>query len=692
MGFLHGGFLFGLGSLALPLLFHFLRRQQVRRVPFSTLRFFQLIQRRSSMLFRIGHLLLLLLRLAVLAFVTLLFAQPFFTDPDLRHWNSGPRTLVLLVDNSASMGARRPDGSRLRDGLAARLAARLVPVDARDRLHVLALSPRARRVYAGALGDFDPAALPGVTAAGADWDGGLAEASEIYDREQASDRVLLLVSDFQAADWNADRVRRLPKATVELLRPGVPPRVNAGLVTVEEDGARAVTGRPWAVRATVSRGKLVDAGGPRTLELVRRRRQGPPEVLAEAQLPAEAVAALRFETRFDEVGSVDLALRLRGEPDGLEVDDELPLRVEVGGPQRLLCWNGDPRPAHLYDELFYLEKAARAAGLEVDVVSRAEELALRDPEGYAAFHLVNVADPRGSEAFVARLLEARGALVLWLGDKVQPEAWAPWLRQELDQVALIGRASHRSGAPWSYASPGELVDSLQGLRSQRFWKGIASRGYWFLEPGAAFQPGGVLARHADRTPALYGGRAGRGFVLLVNAGADLEDSDLPMHPIFPALIRRSGLFGEGPLPTYRAGEPVRFPVDDERQAENMMVRTPDGRQVLLRPELGGGSLGAVLRDTLVPGLYGLVEGTGPGARTSSFQVRPDPAESILDPLEPRALALLLPTSRGRSPDPAPASPVRLRDLLLLGLCLALLGEAWLVGYLETSREGMPEAR
>ena len=75
MGFLHPSFLAGLGALALPLLFHLLRRSQVREETFPTLRFFRLIQKRSTFLFRVGHLLLLLLRLSILVLITLLFVQ-----------------------------------------------------------------------------------------------------------------------------------------------------------------------------------------------------------------------------------------------------------------------------------------------------------------------------------------------------------------------------------------------------------------------------------------------------------------------------------------------------------------------------------------------------------------------------------------------------------------------------------------
>lgn len=686
MSFLHPGFLFGLLTLSLPLLFHFLKRRRVRKAVFPTLRFLTLIQKRSSVLFRVGNLLLLLLRISLLVLVVLLFAQPFFLDPALRHWNSGPRALIVLWDNSASMAARNPEGGSLQDELRERLGTLLSPVDPRDQLHVLALSPRAHSVYSGPLEEFQLDQLPAATGAGADWDGAIAEAHQILHREAASDRLLVLASDFQAADWDAARASSLPLAGLVRLRPSSRPGFNAGIVQVEEVGATAVAGQPWSVRVEVSRGRLFPPGANLRLQLVELG-EGREEILGEQEVPTESRSSHRFEVAFDQLREVRLELRLRGVEDALDFDDRVPLRLEVRGPRRILCWNGDPRPARLYDEVFYLEKAARAAGLEVEQVQGAADLEARDPERYVAFHLANVPDPNGVDPFVEEMLEAGGALVVWAGDKTEPTAWHQGFLRERAGLELFGRATLAHPAPWSYAQPPQLPAALEGLGASKFWTGIASRGYWFLREHEGGGRARVLALHKDGTPAVLVLRAGNGLVVWVNSGADLEDSDLPMHPVFPALLRRTSLFGEGPLPTHLVGEPVFFPVRHQRQAEQMVVLTPSGHQVPLRPELQGERLEAIFRDSRELGVHRLVEGTGAQAVTRWFQVRGDPEESLLAPLDEARLETLLPAtdSEGGLPRARTRGP-RLREVLLLLLCLVLLGESWLVGYLESRGE------
>lgn len=699
MGFLHPSFLAGLGALALPLLFHLLRRSQVREEAFPTLRFFRLIQKRSTFLFRVGHLLLLLLRLSILVLITLLFAQPFFTSPQLRSLNSGPRTVVVLFDNSASTGARMPPRAirspddtpapaTVHDALRAQLMPELTPVDARDRLVLIALSPRAQRAYSGPLEDFLPEYLPPVTAAGADWIGGLAEAQAALTERDISDPQLVLASDFQAGDpWSSGELE-FPKASIHVVRPAPLPQVNAGLVEVREQGAAAVAGRPFEIRAKVHRGLLLRPGSGLTLELVQEPGTAREVVLWKEAVPEVPMATMTATVTLERPGPTRLLLRLEGRDDALDIDDQVELFVDVGEPRRILAINGDPRPAQLYDELFYLRKAAEAAELSVDELEDMADLQYRDPRAYAAIHVANVADPTPARPFLEKVLEGQGAVVLWLGDKVQAETWAGLL-EEVASVELYGRASQAQGAPWSYGAPSIRLQAMKGLEASKFWRGLSSRSYWFLRSLPGFDPATVLARHEDETPAVMVLSVGRGAVVLVNAGADLEDSDLPMHPVYPAIIRRSTLLADRPLPRYQAGELVRIPVQNARQADNLLAITPDGRQVPIRPELSGEALSGVLRDTLVPGIYRLVEGTGSGSSERRFQVRPAPEESVLRPMDSSALEEALPARAAHDGDTGASSGggLRLRDLLLLALGLVLLAEAYVVGYLEAPREG-----
>lgn len=686
MSFVHPLFLLGLGSLALPLLLHLLKRRKVQRVDFPTLRFFHSIRRRSSLLLRVGNLLLLLLRLGALVAVTLLFAQPFFRDPSLRHWNSGPRTTVVLWDDSRSTAAQLGDGRPVHAWLREALGREFAGASRRERVEVIALAPRARQVFAGAAHELDPAALPAPCGARADWKGGAEMARRLFTDRGVNDRTLLLASDMPSTEVTREVAERLPPAVLRLLHPPDPPTRNDALVAVVEQGATAIEGAPYRVQAEVAR---FGAGArpARLVELVRLGEGGTPTRLAAAELPDQARATVNFDVRLGGRGLAQLAVRLQGAADALPADDQVPLAVQVGGARRILALDGEPNPAPLYDELFYLQKAAGAAGLEVDALSEAAPLEFRDPAGYGAVHLANWADPEAVRPFLRRHLDAGGTAVLWLGDQLDAEAWNRGLLAELGHLTLRGRASHEKPRSWRYAASSTLPPRLAALAAAKYWIGVQASSYWFLEHGPGFDPRSVLAEQRDRTPALVVARAGRGHVVYVNAGADVEDGDLPTHPVFPSLVLRTAALGDERLDTYAAGDEVRVPLE-EGATLDLEVLTPSGARVPLRPELVGEALVARFTDTREPGIYRLIQGGGEGQRETLVQVRADSAESDLAPASAQDLARLFPgASEGQAA--APQGGLRLRELLALLLAVFLVLEAALVGHLEAAPPAQP---
>lgn len=108
MSFLAPLFLFGALTIALPVIFHFIRRSVRERVPFSSLMFLTPSPPRLTRRSRLEDLLLLLLRCLVVLLIASAFARPYLRRalpfPD----QSGTgRRILLLIDTSASM--RRPD-------------------------------------------------------------------------------------------------------------------------------------------------------------------------------------------------------------------------------------------------------------------------------------------------------------------------------------------------------------------------------------------------------------------------------------------------------------------------------------------------------------------------------------------------------------------------------------------------------
>lgn len=104
MSFLAPLFLAGAAAIALPILFHLIRRTTRERMPFSSLMFLRPSPPRVTRRSRLENILLLLLRCLVLCLLALGFARPFFQRPmpAQPHADAG-RRIVVLVDTSASM-------------------------------------------------------------------------------------------------------------------------------------------------------------------------------------------------------------------------------------------------------------------------------------------------------------------------------------------------------------------------------------------------------------------------------------------------------------------------------------------------------------------------------------------------------------------------------------------------------------
>jgi len=104
MSFLAPLFLFGALAVALPIIFHLVRRSSREHLPFSSLMFLRPTPPRMTRRNRLEHIFLLLLRCLVISLLALGFARPFFQKP----MPSSPpsetgRKIILLVDTSASM-------------------------------------------------------------------------------------------------------------------------------------------------------------------------------------------------------------------------------------------------------------------------------------------------------------------------------------------------------------------------------------------------------------------------------------------------------------------------------------------------------------------------------------------------------------------------------------------------------------
>ena len=108
--FANPALLFGALAAALPVIIHLISRRKVRRQQFSDLRFLDEVQARQSRSLGIRRWLLLLLRVLALLCLALAVAQPRWGG--LAASGRGARSILFVVDSSASMQSQLEGGTR----------------------------------------------------------------------------------------------------------------------------------------------------------------------------------------------------------------------------------------------------------------------------------------------------------------------------------------------------------------------------------------------------------------------------------------------------------------------------------------------------------------------------------------------------------------------------------------------------
>lgn len=111
MQFLFPGFLIALAALILPIIIHLFYFRRFKKVYFTNVKFLKEVKEETSNRRKLRNLMVLLSRLAALAFLVFAFAQPFI--PQNKEVKKGKKSVSLFIDNSFSMSALSQDVSLL---------------------------------------------------------------------------------------------------------------------------------------------------------------------------------------------------------------------------------------------------------------------------------------------------------------------------------------------------------------------------------------------------------------------------------------------------------------------------------------------------------------------------------------------------------------------------------------------------
>jgi len=746
--FLAPWFLLGLLSVTIPLILHLRRSRRTQKIVFSTTQFFDEDFIRSARRARIQDILLMMLRMALLAFFALALAQPLVRSKGLAGLlglGGDARRVGIVLDDSASMGALSERGVLLERAKAGALVVldELSPARGDKATVVLAgrretgpktlfdeptadIEALRRAVEEVALSDLATdlagairTAAQSLGVADASPGSGVRGGAEIY-----------VFSDFQESALPAGRSLALrPGAGLLLVSAQPRTRVTAevSVDVIQYGAARPMLGVPFAFRAALTN----HGAAPCTAEvslIVDDKATSRKEV----QMPAGRARIVRFTHRFAKPGwhsgRIEIAPS-EGAADALVVDNRRHFALFVEERLRVLAVNGAPSEIAARDELFFFRlalsvqpddaapagAATATAPVIVDQISPAELTLPRLGDSRLVI-LANVSNlsPSALEA-LEHYVDRGGNLAITLGDRVDPKAYNAWVGEHRlhggllpgrltklietsdEDAALPAQAPEDAGFIASVnekhpALAGFGAGDLGSLSSVRFTR------RYEIEPDRA----DVLMRGPSGEALLVERRFGQGRVMLFASTIDRDWTSFPLQPTYvPWLYRMVSYLAAqrtGRANFVRTGEVVALPASTT-QSQPLQITRPDGASGYAEPDPRDPAATAanVFTDTERAGVY-TVRSAG-GAETGPpqllFAANTPPEESDPRPLDREELEMAVGPDTPLAMIDEPESVTEagrlarqghgLWDVLLGVALLAALVEPWIANRLSRRR-------
>jgi len=656
--FLSPLFLVGVAAAGIPLVIHLSRSRRTKRMPFSTTRFFTDRFVRSYRMSRLKEMLLLVARMALFAVFAAALARPLFL-PQGRAFLTGRRCVVLVVDNSASMGyvqggvsliERAKAGAReLLDGLREGDTASIVLAGRRaDGPETIFPEPTSE------LGDVRQALdQVGLTTLGTDLTGAIARAEGVAAASNARSREIYVLSDLQDAGWELRDEEGGGQSESEYLyffvrlRPEQPE--NLSVTAIHYAAARPMVGIPFSVRPHIrnegSGAAAADVAlfidddkvGEKRLDEVRAGRWTVP----------------RFHHTFSSggwhSGYVEVVPDVERSHDGLLADNRRYFAFEVLDSVPVLAVNGSPSNVARLDELFFLRTALTASGegespIRLQVTTPGE---LQDAE-LAAYPLIILANVESLPLAAVEKLEAYvdrgGSLFVFLGDKANRVFYNSQLAApaRLHGGLLPGRLGDLAGDPEaSEPGAGFVADvafdhpALAAFEDPGFarLRGVTFKALWSVEPGT---DSSLLMRTSNGAPLLCERTFGKGRVLLFASTCDRDWTDFPVRPAFlPWIHRLVAYLVQEPLGRdgfIATGEVVPLRVSAGTGIQPLLIKTPDG--TLAHPvTTTDPAAPLVFEETMQTGIYAAHEADEPPRLAGLFAANLEAYESDLTYLD-----------------------------------------------------------
>ena len=644
MSFLNWALLGGAAAFLVPLLIHLLNRSRFRTVEWGAMHLLETAIQSNNRRIKIEQLILLLIRCAIPIIFAACLARPVLTN-----WQTlpgeTPKSMVVLLDNSYSMEAQGTSGS-LYDQAVSDLTEVVSQLHVGSEITVLCLGGRVTPLFDSAVFDADMVVKqlrerPGGYSA-VDTAGGLQAALTALSEASHQHREILLVSDFQKANWtNLDegfeqRIageldQQAVRPQVTMLKIPTQQRDNICLDSFDYSRAALGVGQTLRLRANLRNYGEKSYAAVNVTLLV----DGKSESVTQLPLAAGATSQVLFTHQFEVAGSHVVEVVVDAD-DGLQQDNRLAASITVIDRIDVLLVDGAPSRTPLESETDFLSAAltpfATGASRLSDLIrvkrgqpGQLSEQLLAECQVVVLANVARLSD--GELSQLAAAVEQGVSLLQFPGDKTDTQ-WhnsklkaAGLLPMELGKLQgdaqksvkqtriLAQRFSHPALALFNDRSNGNLANGqirnwfqLRGSSPSLAADATGSNGQ-----DAASQVT-VMARLDSGQPFLVEKRHGAGMVVQCATACDNDWSNLPSRPFFVPLMQEVVVklaARVDPPRNFSAGDTLAAILPSEREGQPLTLTTPNGQQLTVRPRPVGRTSLVEFSQTHLPGIYRL---------------------------------------------------------------------------------------
>jgi hypothetical protein len=537
MTFLHPFLLAGLAGMAVPVIIHILTRDRIRRVEFSTLRFFVRASEKVLQRKRLREMLLLALRMAFCALLAIAFARPLLQkiDADGAASITARHAHVILLDNSASMATQHAaalkQARETASSLSASDAAALITFAGHP--HEVVPMTKTTRAIPAAIDDLQPGQ------GGTDLAAALKLADRILERTVAPKKKITLISDMQRSAWRRFKGQWKLSSGAQLeIRPikHEDEIGNIGIVEADVPAKSVLDKLPRAISVRIANFSDRRQDDVEVTLTINDEKIGTQKIAIRSNASVPVRFRHTFETIGDHPGSVSIAAE-----DWIPADNTYYFNARIVPKIRILIVTSNAGSGR------YLQYALEPPGANSPFAARLVGVSQVKPEDIADAMVVIAADlhqvePPFAEAIHA-LLQRGGGLFFVPGNTVVAERFNQTfadmspakLRRKRVSLSAGGKGKAIGWTQIDFEHP--IFEVFQrphhgDLSSPRFSR------HWEVTDS---QLSRVLARYDDGTPALLERQIGQGISLLLTSSLDGEWNDLPVESgaIFVSFIHQT---------------------------------------------------------------------------------------------------------------------------------------------------------